>query len=114
VPGRERPLPDARARGVRWVIRRITAVGALVACLLLGLLSLTAPAAWAGDATSSTTVTSAVIERDLPRTALEADERENKSTPQAPYVIWSTVAAAAMVGGGGLWLRRRQQREEQG
>lgn len=110
MPGRERPLPSALARGVRWRMRRTAAAGTLVACLLLGLLSFSAPAASAGDTTSTTEVR----ERDLPRTALEADERENKSTPQAPYVIWSTVAAAAMVGGGGLWLRRRQQRDERG
>jgi hypothetical protein len=47
----------------------------------------------------------------LPRTALEAEERDNGHTSQAPYLIWSGVASVVVVGGGGLLLKRRQDRE---
>ena len=42
----------------------------------------------------------------LPRTALEADARDNGHTAQAPYIIWSGIAAVVLVGGGGLLFKR--------
>ena len=45
--------------------------------------------------------------RELPGTALEAEERDDGSTTTAPWLIGSGVAAAVFIGVGGLVLRRR-------
>jgi hypothetical protein len=47
--------------------------------------------------------------RDLPGTALEAEERDDGRTTAAPWVIGSGVAAAVFIGVGGLVLKRRAE-----
>jgi LPXTG-motif cell wall-anchored protein len=95
-------------------VRRFAAVGALVACLLLAGASAAAaagPAHLGQDGTATTEATIPGASPELPRTALEAEERDNGHTSQAPYLIWSGAASVLVVGGGGLLLKRRQDRE---
>jgi hypothetical protein len=47
----------------------------------------------------------------LPRTDLEAEERDNGHTSQAPYLIWSGIVAVVVVGVGGVLFKRRFDRE---
>jgi hypothetical protein len=44
---------------------------------------------------------------DLPRTMLEAEQRDDGGTDAAPWVIGSGLAALAAVGIGGAVLKRR-------
>jgi hypothetical protein len=48
---------------------------------------------------------------NLPRTDLEAEQRDNGHTSQAPYIIWSGLVSAVVVAGGGLAFKRRFDRE---
>ena len=52
-------------------------------------------------------------DRHLPRTDLEAEERDDGHTSQAPYLIWSGIVAVVVVGGGGLLFKRRFDRDNQ-
>ena len=47
----------------------------------------------------------------LPRTDLEAEQRDNGHTSQAPYIIWSGIVAVVVVGVGGLLFKRRFDKE---
>ena len=47
----------------------------------------------------------------LPRTDLEAEQRDDGHTSQAPYIIWSGIVAVVVVGVGGLLFKRRFDRE---
>ncbi len=85
---------------VRWGIRRTLVLVALVA----GVLVVLALPARAQDSPSSTQT-----RRDLPGTALEAEERDDGRTTTAPWLIGSGVAAAVVIGVGGLVLKRRAE-----
>jgi hypothetical protein len=88
-----------------------------VACLVLAAASVAAaagPSRAGHDATATTEATIPGGNPQLPRTALEAEQRDNGHTSQAPYLIWSGVASVIVVGGGGLLLKRRQDRETNG
>jgi hypothetical protein len=50
-------------------------------------------------------------DRHLPRTDLEAEQRDDGHTSQAPYLIWSGIVAVVVVGVGGLLFKRRFDRE---
>jgi hypothetical protein len=52
-------------------------------------------------------------DRHLPRTDLEAEERDDGHTSQAPYLIWSGIVAAVVVGVGGLIFKRRFDKDRQ-
>ena len=97
-------------------IRRLAllaAFGALVACFVVTAASsatAAGPDRTAGRAAATTETTLAREDR-LPRTDLEAEQRDNGHTSQAPYLIWSGIASVVVVGGGGLLLKRRQDRE---
>jgi hypothetical protein len=85
-----------------------------VACLVLTGASAAAaadPGHLRQDGTATTVATIPGANPGLPRTALEAEARDNGHTSQAPYVIWSGVASVIVVGGGGLLMKRRQDRE---
>jgi hypothetical protein len=49
----------------------------------------------------------------LPRTDLEAEERDDGHTSQAPYVLWSGLASAVVLVVGGLLFKRRFDRENE-
>ncbi len=68
---------------------------------------LTAPPADAGS-TTSTTAKPTGTTLDLPRTAGEADQRDDGNTDSAPWIIGSGVAALAAILIGGTILKRRQ------
>jgi hypothetical protein len=86
-----------------------------VACLVVTGASVAAAAgpARTDGRESATTATTLPREDRLPRTDLEAEQRDNGHTGQAPYLIWSGLASVVVVGGGGLLLKRRQDREAQ-
>jgi hypothetical protein len=96
-------------------IRRLTLALVLSTVLVLGAAPLAGAAPGAPHRPSATT--EATIggnpEPSLPRTDLEAEERDNGHTSQAPYVIWSGIACAVVVLVGGLLFKRRFDRENQ-
>ncbi len=61
------------------------------------------PNATSTSAVESTTTTGP----DLPRTTLEAQERDDGNTSAAPWIIGSGLAALAAIGIGGTLLKRR-------
>ena len=86
-----------------------------MACLVITLASVAAAARPEQGAPRATATTEATIpggNPDLPRTALEADARDNGHTAQAPYLIWSGIAAVIVVAGGGLLFKRWYDREQ--
>jgi len=84
---------------VRWGIRRTLVLVALVA----GLLVVLALPARAQDAPSTTQA-----RRELPGTALEAEERDDGNTTAAPWIIGSGIAAVVVIGVGGMLLKRAE------
>ena len=77
-------------------------VVAAVAVVLVAALGIAAPVSAQTGPTTSMTVSR------LPGTTLEAQQRDDGTTSQAPVLIVSGVAAAVAIGAGGLLLKRRQ------
>ena len=73
-----------------------------VAVVLVAALGIAAPVSAETGPTTSMTVSR------LPGTTLEAQQRDDGTTSQAPVLIVSGVAAAVAIGAGGLLLKRRQ------
>jgi uncharacterized protein YcnI len=57
--------------------------------------------------TTTTTEATTTTEDELPRTTLEAQERDDGTTSAAPWIIGSGIAALAAIGIGGTILKRR-------
>lgn len=89
------------------VIRRRTTAVALVAAflVLLVLSARSAMAAGTGIRQDTTATTSG-----LPRTALEAEARDDGTNSGAPWMLGSAAAAAVVVLVGGTVLKRRADR----
>jgi hypothetical protein len=99
------------------VIRRTIVLLALGAALLLLLaVPATAAPATAVPATAHVEVrpdtagaaAKTITTLDLPRTAGEADQRDDGNTDSVPWIIGSAVAALAAILIGGTILKRRQ------
>jgi uncharacterized protein YcnI len=60
-----------------------------------------------GTTTTTEPPTTTTEDDDLPRTALEAEARDDGDSSLAPWLIGSGVAALAVIGGGGYLLKRR-------
>jgi hypothetical protein len=91
----------------RRVIRRTLVLLALAAALLL---LPAVPAAAHVEVRPDTAGAAAetVTTLDLPRTAGEADQRDDGNTDSVPWIIGSAVAALAAILIGGTILKRRQ------
>ena len=76
---------------------------AALAVTFMALLGWSLPVSAQAAPTSTTTTTS-----HLPGTTLEAQQRDNGHTSQAPILITSGLVAAVAVGVGGLFLKRHQ------